>query len=103
MAKEPKLTFELVMKRISATGSVESEEYVIPESAKAEVLDALYPFEGVPSLDDERFDLHAERMFQVRDFKVVREAGVNYLVSPYYYDGGGTVIDWMPPEFEGER
>jgi hypothetical protein len=25
---------------------------------------------------------------------------MNYLVSPYYPEGGGTVIDWMDPNAE---
>lgn len=75
------------------------EVYVIPEEEKAEVLAALYPFTNVPALDEERFDLHAEELFRVGDFLVTREDNQNYLVSPYYLSGGGTVIDWMSPGF----
>ena len=75
-------------------------EYVIPESDKAKVLDELYPFEGVPTLDEKKFDLHEGRVFTVHEFKVVRHSDSNWLVSPYYFHSGGTVIDWMPPEWE---
>lgn len=75
------------------------EVYVIPDEKKAEVLAALYPFANVPALDEERFDLHAEELFRVGDFLVTREDDQNYLVSPYYLSGGGTVIDWMAPGF----
>ena len=78
------------------------EEYVIPEEKKAEVLRELYIFDPVPSLDEERFDLHSGRKFKVRDYRVTRENDRNWLVSPYYEEGGGTVIDWMPPEREDE-
>lgn len=82
-------------KRIQIHG-VEIEEYIIPEHRKAAVLEEMYLFDPVPSLDEVRFDLHSGRLFTVRDFRVTREHGRNWLVSPYYEDGGGTVIDWMP-------
>jgi hypothetical protein len=37
-------------------------------------------------------------MFIVKDFRVTWEHGMNYLVSPYYPESGGTVIDWMDEE-----
>jgi len=79
-------------------GGAVVEEYVIPADKKAEVLDLLYPFLPVPALDDELFDLHAEKRFRVGDFRVTRENGQNMLVSPYYPEGGGSVIDWMDVE-----
>lgn len=79
---------------------IEVEEYVIPEEKKDLVLRALYPFFPVPSLDEERLDMHSGKKFRVREFRVTREGGRNFLVSPYYEDGGGTVIDWVPAEAE---
>ncbi len=80
---------------------MEVEEYVIPDEKKEIVLRALYPFHPVPSLDEERIDLHSGKSFKVREFRVTREGGYNCLVSPFYEEGGGTVIDWIPlePEF----
>lgn len=75
------------------------EEYVIPEEKKAEVLEQLYIFEPVPSLDEELYDLHEGKKFRVRDFRVTWENGHNFLVSPYYPSSGGSVIDWMPADF----
>jgi hypothetical protein len=72
------------------------EEYIIPEEQKAEVLEELYIFTPVPSLDDEFMDIHEGKKFKVRDFRVTREGRCNFLVSPYYPKSGGTVIDWMP-------
>jgi hypothetical protein len=74
------------------------EEYVIPDDKKQEVLQQMYLFDPCPSLDDEMFDLHEGRKFRVRDYRVTWERGRNWLVSPYYPNSGGTVIDWLPPE-----
>ena len=74
------------------------EEYIIPDAKKAAVLKQLYIFDPVPSLDEELYDLHSGKKFFVRDYRVTREDGLNFLVSPYYEEGGGTVIDWLPAE-----
>jgi hypothetical protein len=71
------------------------EEFIIPEEDREIVLEQLYPFSPVPTLTDEMYDLHADKMFVVREFRVTWEHGMNYLVSPYYPESGGTVIDWM--------
>lgn len=71
------------------------EEFIIPEEDKEIVLDQLYPFSPVPKLTDTMLDLHADKSFVVRDFRVTWEHGMNYLVSPYYPESGGTVIDWV--------
>ncbi|UCC40390.1 MAG: hypothetical protein JSV96_02770 [Candidatus Aminicenantes bacterium] len=76
------------------------EVYVIPDVKKAEVLEELYPFIPVPSLNEEMYDVHADKNFKVKEFCVTREAGMNFLVSPYYFESGGTVIDWMPVDIE---
>jgi len=71
------------------------EEFIIPEEDKELVLEQLYPFAPLPKLTDEMYDLHADKTFLVREFRVTWEHGMNYLVSPYYPESGGTVIDWM--------
>jgi hypothetical protein len=76
------------------------EEFIIPEDKKEEVLEQLYLFDPVPSLDEEMYDLHEGKKFKVSDFRVTWEHGRNWLVSPYYPSSGGSVIDWMPPDFE---
>ena len=73
----------------------EIEEYIIPESDKEDVLDLLYPFEPVPSLDDSFLDLHEDRRFKVRDFRVIQGIGMPFLMSPYWERSGGSVIDWV--------
>ncbi|MBC7350170.1 MAG: hypothetical protein H5U05_09380 [Candidatus Aminicenantes bacterium] len=79
---------------LSATGPV--RVYEIPDDQKQAVLEKLYPFLPVPSLDDVMEDIHAEKKFKVREFLVVREGKMNVLASPYYLENGGTVIDWVP-------
>ena len=71
------------------------EEFVIPDEDKEIVLAQLYPFSPIPKLIDIVYDLHADKTFVVKDFRVTWEQGMNYLVSPYYPESGGTVIDWM--------
>ena len=71
------------------------EEFIIPDEDRELVLEQLYPFSPVPKLTDEMYDLHADKTFLVREFRVTWEHGMNYLVSPYYPESGGTVIDWM--------
>jgi hypothetical protein len=81
---------------------IKVEEYIIPEEKKEQVFKALYPFFPLPSLDEERCDLHSGRKFKIREFRVTREGSMNCLVSPYYEEGGGTVIDWVPAD-EGDE
>lgn len=71
------------------------EEFIIPDEDKEIVLEQLYPFSPVPKLTDELEDMHVNKKFIVKDFRVTWEHNMNYLVSPYYPEGGGTVIDWI--------
>jgi len=96
---EPRLPFPL-RRRPAAGGTV--DVYVIPDDKKQAVLMELYPFAPVPSLDEEVYDLHADKKFKVKDFCVTREGGMNFLVSPYYFESGGTVIDWLPADCADE-
>lgn len=75
-----------------------AQEYVIPDMEREAVLRQLYPFYPCPGLQEIRFDLHEEKNFRVVDYKVIRENGRNFLVSPYYSHSGGMVIDWMEGE-----
>ena len=71
------------------------EEYIIPDKYREDVLRLLYPFIPVPSLDDEMTDIHEDKTFLVKDYRVVREGNMDMLVSPYYPISGGSVIDWV--------
>ncbi len=93
--------FEYPTETLKMSNGCEVERYIIPEEDKAKVFDALYPFIGRPSLDDVLLDIHTDRTFKVRDFIVTREGDGNFLVSPYYAEKGGTVLDWMDPAHNG--
>ena len=70
------------------------EEFIIPDEDRELVLEQLYPFSPIPKLTDVVYDIHAEKTFMVKEFRVTWEHGMNFLVSPYYPESGGTVIDW---------
>lgn len=93
---DPVLPFPILPHRTIWPGCVLSEEYLVPDEHKPRLLDELYPYAEVPGMDTMLLDFHARRVFVVREFKVVREQGMNLLVSPYYYQAGGSVIDWLP-------
>ena len=96
---DPELPFP---KKMLSTERGVVEEYDIPPDRKEQVLAELYPFVPIPGLDDEMYDIHEHKKFRVGDFKVTREGHFNFLVSPYYFNSGGTVIDWVPPDDEDE-
>ncbi|MFA6816713.1 MAG: hypothetical protein WCS73_10515 [Lentisphaeria bacterium] len=75
-----------------------TEEYIIPAARKAEILEALYPFSHCPDLKEWRYDLHEKKFFRVENYKVIYEHEYNFLVSPYYANSGGMVIDWLEDE-----
>ena len=93
LEEEPKLDFPLE----EATGPANEkiEVYVIPYDRKEELLKKLYPFHPLPSLDSTMYDIHEEKTFVVRDFMVIRDHGLNFLVSPYFCSSGGSVLDWI--------
>ena len=79
------------------------ERYIIPDEDRQKVLDALYPFFPTPSLDADMLDIHTQRRFKVRDYIVTREGDGNFLVTPYYAEAGGTVLDWITPQHRNEN
>ncbi|MBR4220963.1 MAG: hypothetical protein IKR81_07400 [Victivallales bacterium] len=93
----PQKRLDYPTEKMKMSNGCEVERYIIPEEDRQKVLDALYPFTDKPSLDDERLDLHTNRKFKVRDYIVTREGEGNFLVTPYYAEAGGTVLDWVMP------
>ena len=79
------------------------DEFIIPDEDRELVLEQLYPFSPIPKLTDVVYDLHADKTFVVKDFRVTWEHGMNYLVSPYYPESGGTVIDWVDEDWADEE
>lgn len=78
----------------------DAQEYAIPQDEKGEILKELYPFFPCPKMTEERFDIHEQKKFFVKDFRVIRERNRNMLVSPYYPNSGGMLVDWGPVEDE---
>ena len=74
------------------------ESYQIPMQDKANILREYYPFTPVPKMDEVLLDIHENKTFTVKDFLIIREKGRNYLVSPYYPNSYGTVLDWVSPD-----
>ena len=75
-------------------------EYEIPDEAREAVLAKLYPFMPCPKLTDRRLDIHEQKEFVVKEFRVIRGRNRNFLVSPFYPKSGGMVVDWMPIDQE---
>ncbi len=98
----PQERLDYPTKIMKMANGCEVERYIIPEEDRQKVLDALYPFNDQPGLDDERLDIHTSRLFKVRDFIVTREGNGNFLVTPFYAEAGGTVLDWMMPDKAAE-
>jgi len=73
-----------------------TEVYEIPQEVKEDVFKKLSPFRPIPSLGKLMEDIHAEKTFRVGEFIVRREGRMNVLASPFYFESGGTVIDWVP-------
>ena len=86
------------MREVRCADGIVQQEYIIPDEERETVLNRLYFLEPVPRLDDEMFDLHEQKLFKVRDFRVIRWNGTNILASPYFDRTGGMLVDWMEPD-----
>ena len=80
-----------------ADGTVQ-QEYMIPEEKREEVLNQLCFLQPVPNLEDVMFDLHEQKLFVVKQYRVIRWQGTNILASPYFDRSGGMLVDWMDPD-----
>ncbi len=73
------------------------QEYIIPDKDKEKVLKDLWPLKSTfPGIDEEWFDLHSQKEFRIRDYRVIRCRERNMLVAPDYPHTGGMLVDWMP-------
>lgn len=93
----PRLPYRSRVVARDAEGTPAVEEIEIPEAEKQAYLDQYYPFVPKPRLDEQRFDVRARKLFRVGDFRVVRQDNRNLMCSPYYWDSGGTILDWRVP------
>ena len=71
-------------------------EYLIPEGQKERILKKLYPFGEPPAMTQTLMDIHENKAFVVKDFKVVQQGDYVLLASPYFASSGGSVVDWEP-------
>ena len=72
-----------------------TKEYEIPEEDREKVFRKLYLFDSPPSMDTDMMDIHEGKKFKVKDFRVIREDGGNFIVSPFYPASGDTLLDWV--------
>ncbi len=96
LGKQPKLPYPL--KAVMCADGVTQQEYEIPEEDREKVLHQLCFLLPAPKLDDDMFDLHEQKLFKVREYRVIRWRDTNILASPYYPHSGGMLVDWIPPE-----
>ncbi len=74
---------------------VDEEVYNIPSDCIEEVLKKCWFFADVPSINEERFDIHEEAVFHLKDIQVIRYNNRNIIVSPYYFKSGGCIVDFI--------
>ena len=72
-------------------------QYVIPPEEKAAVIRKLWMFDGAERLnmDATYLDIHCKKTFKLRDAIITREDDCNFIMSPYYAEAGGTLLDMM--------
>ncbi|HKB90752.1 MAG TPA: hypothetical protein VKC60_09585 [Opitutaceae bacterium] len=99
---ESRLPYPTIVRETDDLGRAISEEYIIPDCDRQKVLEMLCPYIEKPKLEERFLDLHENKHFIAKDYKVVREYGRNWLVSPYYYSSGGTIIDWWSEDEDDE-
>ena len=58
-----------------------------------------YPYDISTGINTPMIDLMVYKPFRFHQFMLVYEGESSFLVSPYYLEGGGTVIDCLPREW----
>ena len=71
-------------------------EYIVPEARRQDLLKSIYPFRPVPPPDAAMMDTEAGLEFAMRECRIVRLDGRNYLASPYYI-GAKTFLECCVP------
>lgn len=69
----------------------------IPAEEKEKAFEGL-DFFSDRKMDETLIDLHTSRRFLFRDAIVVKDDELIFIASPYYADGGGTIIDFIKDE-----
>jgi len=76
-------------------GNEAVKEYDIPKGKRKAVIELLYPFYNIPHLNKVMIDIHENKKFRVRDYKVIQGPDRPFLMSPYWQTSGGSVVDWL--------
>ena len=84
--------------RVCLPNGTMEDMYNIPEDKVAEVVRSLWPFAPAPAVDKEFVDIHCDKQVKVSELKVIRHNNRNIVVSKYYQEAGGTVMDLVEPE-----
>lgn len=98
--QQPYLPFKLRWHSYEYNGETMyvDQYYIIPMEKKQEVLEQLWIFDPVPSMEDIYWDIHEQAFFKIKAFKVIRWKDHNIMVSPYYFKSGGTILDMVKAE-----
>lgn len=89
------LPYELVEMETSI--GTKENLYSIPQDEKEELLKDLWPFTATPKMSERMFDIHEGKTFIFKDVQIMRWKNWNIIVSPYYLQSGGTLIDFVNP------
>ena len=92
VGKQPPLPFPL--REVETNDGINVMMYDIPDDKVKAVLDQLYFLEPIPDFEDMILDLHENKKFKLKESKIIREDGYNFIVSPYYPISGGTILDF---------
>ena len=88
-----KLKFKL--KLIDSRGDA---EYQIPAEELGKTLKMISPFDMDFSPDREYLDIHSAKIVKAKDLKIIRSHEINIIVSPFYAESGGTLVDLIDPD-----
>ena len=110
MGEQAPLDYPLTWKKFN-TRSYKFLQYVIPPEEKESVIRKLWMFDGAERLnmDATYLDIHCNKTFQLKDAIITREDGCNFIMSPYYAEAGGTLLDMTqytaddPKDWHDER
>ena len=82
-------------------GQIE-QVYNIPAELVFQTAVSLWPFLPEPTAETEFVDVHCDKKFKFKEAKIIRFDNRNMLVSPFYAEKGGTVLDFIDPSCMGK-
>ena len=76
--------------------------YEIPSDLKENILNLVCPLAMNFAPGTEYRDIHEDKIVKAEDLMVIRTHDINIIVSPYYLESGGTLVDLVDPISDGE-